>query len=208
MPRGEARQTFLFSATFPSEIQQLAREFLRNYVWIAVGRVGSTVENIKQQLFLATSDPNDKVKLLLGVLDHTNGRTLIFVQKKKTASWLCECLRNMYGITAEEIHGDRSQAQRENALKMFRDGHIRILVATDVAARGLDVPAVMHVIQFDMPLSAEDFDVYVHRIGRTGRAGMSGLASSFFVPGREVGEGNGKIASLLLQLLQENNQVS
>lgn len=207
MPRGDDRQTFLFSATFPSEIQQLAREFLRNYVWIAVGRVGSTVENIKQQVFLASSDPNDKIKLLLGILDQTDGRTLIFVQKKKTASWLCECLRNHYGVNAEEIHGDRSQAQRENALKMFRDGHIRILVATDVAARGLDVPAVMHVIQFDMPLSSEDFDVYVHRIGRTGRAGMPGLASSFFVPGREVGEGNGKIAPQLLQLFQENNQV-
>ena len=72
----------------------------------------------------------------------------------------------------------------------------------------MDVPAVMHVIQFDMPLSSEDFDVYVHRIGRTGRAGMSGLATSFFVPGREVGEGNGKIAQQLLRLLRENNQVS
>lgn len=207
MPRGEDRQTFLFSATFPSEIQALAREFLRNYVWIAVGRVGSTVDNIKQQVFQVSSDPNEKIKLLLDVLNQTDGRTLIFVQKKKTASWLCDCLRNGYGVTAEEIHGDRSQAQRENALKMFRDGHIRILVATDVAARGLDVPAVTHVIQFDMPLSPEDFDVYVHRIGRTGRAGMPGLASSFFVPGREIGEGNGKIATLLYQLLQENNQV-
>jgi ATP-dependent RNA helicase DDX3X len=207
MPRGEDRQTFMFSATFPSEIQTLAREFLRNYVWIAVGRVGSTVENIKQQVLLSSSDPNEKIKLLMGVLDQTNGRTLVFVQKRKTASWLCETLRNIYGISVEEIHGDRSQAQRENALRLFRDGNIRILVATDVAARGLDVPAVMHVVQFDMPLSAEDFDVYVHRIGRTGRAGMSGLATSFFVPGREVGEGNGKIAPQLLRLLQENNQV-
>ncbi len=207
MPRGEDRQTFLFSATFPSEIQALARDFLRNYVWIAVGRVGSTVENIKQQVLLASADPNEKMKLLMSVLGHTDGRTLIFVQKKRTASWLCDCLRNAYGVTAEEIHGDRSQAQRENALKLFRDGHVRILVASDVAARGLDVPLVTHVIQFDMPLSAEDFDVYVHRIGRTGRAGMSGLATSFFVPGREVGEGNGKIAPLLFQLLKENNQV-
>lgn len=207
MPRGEDRQTFLFSATFPNEIQTLAREFLRNYVWIAVGRVGSTVENIKQQVLLASADPNEKIKLLLSVLGHTDGRTLIFVQKKKTASWLCDCLRNGYGVSVEEIHGDRSQAQRENALKLFRDGQIRILVATDVAARGLDVPAVTHVIQFDMPLSAEDFDVYVHRIGRTGRAGQSGLATSFFVPGREVGEGNGKIAPLLYHLLKENNQV-
>jgi ATP-dependent RNA helicase DDX3X len=207
MPQGEERQTFMFSATFPTEIQSLAREFLRNYVWIAVGRVGSTVENIKQQIYLASADPQEKIKLLLSVLDHTDGRTLIFVQKKKTATWLCEMLKSNFGISVEEIHGDRSQSQRENALKCFRDGMIRILVATDVAARGLDVPAVTHVIQYDMPISNDDFDVYIHRIGRTGRAGMSGLASSFFVPGREIGEGNGKITSQLLRVLKENNQV-
>jgi ATP-dependent RNA helicase DDX3X len=207
MPRGENRQTFMFSATFPNEIQALAREFLQNYVWIAVGRVGSTVENIKQQVLLSSPDPSEKVQLLLNVLEQTEGRTLIFVQKKRTASWLCDTLRNRFQVSAEEIHGDRSQAQRENALKLFRDGHIRILVATDVAARGLDVPLVTHVIQFDMPLSPEDFDVYVHRIGRTGRAGQSGLATSFFVPGRDIGEGNGKIAPHLLRLLKENSQV-
>ena len=130
MPGGENRQTFMFSATFPPEIQTLAREFLRNYVWIAVGRVGSTVENIKQQVLLASADPQEKIKLLMSVLDQTDGRTLIFVQKRKTASWLCDTLRNMFGIAAEEIHGDRSQAQRESALKAFRDGNIRILVAT------------------------------------------------------------------------------
>lgn len=197
----------MFSATFPSEIQALAKEFLRDYVWIAVGRVGSTVDNIKQQVLLTSADANEKIQLLLSVLDQTSGRTLIFVQKRRTASWLCECLRNSYGVAVEEIHGDRSQSQREHALKLFRDGSIRILVATDVAARGLDVPAVTHVVQFDMPISPEDFDVYVHRIGRTGRAGMAGLATSFFVPGREVGEGNGKIAPQLLQLLRENRQV-
>lgn len=207
MPRGDERQTFMFSATFPNEIQTLAREFLRNYVWIAVGRVGSTVENIKQQVLCATPDPMKKLELLTSVLGQSDGRTLIFVQKKKTATWLCECLRSMYRVSAEEIHGDRTQAQREHALKMFRDGNIHILVATDVAARGLDVPQVMHVIQFDLPLSSEDFDCYVHRIGRTGRAGMPGLATSFFVPGREAGEGNGRIAQQLLTLLQENNQV-
>lgn len=206
MPRGDLRQTFMFSATFPSEIQKLARDFLRNYVWIAVGRVGSTVENIRQQLMLATSDPHKKMELLIQALGHSDGRTLIFVQKKKTATWLCDCLRSMYGVAAEEIHGDRSQSQREYALRMFRDGNIRILVATDVAARGLDVPQVTHVIQFDMPISSDDFDVYVHRIGRTGRAGQAGLATSFFVPGKEAGEGNGSIAQKLMTLLVENNQ--
>lgn len=206
MPRGDNRQTFMFSATFPSEIQKLARDFLRNYVWIAVGRVGSTVENIRQQVLMASADPNKKLELLMTALGHSDGRTLVFVQKKKTATWLVECLRSHYNVTAEEIHGDRSQSQREYALRMFRDGNIRILVATDVAARGLDVPQVMHVVQFDMPLSAEDFDVYVHRIGRTGRAGMTGLATCLFVPGKETGEGNGRIAPQLLTLLQENNQ--
>lgn len=197
----------MFSATFPAEIQTLAREFLRAYVWIGVGRVGSTVYNIKQNILLATSNPQDKLKLLLGAIQETEGRTLIFVQKRLTATWLCQTLNHSYGISADEIHGDRTQAQREHALRNFRDGYTRILVATDVAARGLDVPAVTHVIQFDMPQSSEDFDGYVHRIGRTGRAGHSGVATSFFVPGREVGEGNGKIAAQLLRALQENKQV-
>ena len=141
MPPKENRQTFLFSATFPIPIQTLAKEFLREYVWIGVGRVGSTVENIKQQILLATSDPYDKMRLLVPCLEQTSGRTLIFVQKKKTATWLCEYLNKQCRISAEEIHGDRTQTQRENALRQFRDGNVRILVATDVAARGLDVPA-------------------------------------------------------------------
>lgn len=207
MPSRENRQTFMFSATFPPEIQTLAREFLRSYVWVGVGRVGSTVENIKQNIVLASSNPNDKMRLLIDAINSTEGRTLVFVQKRMTATWLCQTLNMTYRINADEIHGDRTQSQREHALRNFRDGYTRILVATDVAARGLDVPAVTHVIQFDMPQSAEDFDVYVHRIGRTGRAGKSGVATSFYVPGREVGEGNGKIASLILRLLQENKQV-
>ena len=91
-------------------------------------------------------------------------------------------------------------------MKNFRNGTIKVLIATDVAARGLDIPAVTHVIQFDMPISADDFDTYVHRIGRTGRAGSSGMATAFFVPGKETGEGNGKIAQQILNLLEENHQ--
>lgn len=206
MPSKDTRQTFLFSATFPDEIQSLAREFLRDYVWIGVGRVGSTVENIEQRLMEASSDPNVKLNMLLAAINEIDGRTLVFVQKKRTAAWVCQCLQQ-YGVPAEEIHGDRTQMQREHALRQFREGRTRVLVATDVAARGLDVPAVTHVIQFDMPISTEDFDTYVHRIGRTGRAGKSGVATSFYVAGRETGEGNGKIAQLILRLLQENNQV-
>ena len=207
MPSKDTRQTFLFSATFPDEIQSLAREFLRDYVWIGVGRVGSTVENIEQRLLEASSDPNQKMNMLLAAINEIEGRTLVFVQKKRTAAWVCQCLQQ-FGVASEEIHGDRTQMQREHALRQFREGRTRVLVATDVAARGLDVPAVTHVIQFDMPISSEDFDTYVHRIGRTGRAGKSGVATSFYVPGRETGEGNGKIAQLIMRLLQENNQVS
>ncbi len=205
MPVNEERQTLLFSATFPSEIQQLAKEFLRNYVWIGVGRVGSTVEKIKQVILPATNDQNMKLQLLIDSISKTQGRTLVFVQRKKTAALISHALFNIYNVSAEEIHGDRSQLQRETALKNFRKGITRVLVATDVAARGLDIPYVTHVIQFDMPVSPEDFDVYIHRIGRTGRAGHEGLATSFFVPGKK--EGNGKIAEILIKTLKETNQV-
>jgi ATP-dependent RNA helicase DDX3X len=207
MPDKSLRQTFLFSATFPTEIQTLAREFLREYVWIGVGRVGSTVDNIKQNILLSSSDPGLKLQLLSEAIHLTDGRTLVFVQRKKTATWVCNFLTRQLNVAAEEIHGDRTQQQRENALRLFRDGRVRILVATDVAARGLDIPEVLHVIQFDLPISSEDFDTYVHRMGRTGRLGKQGLATAFFVPGRETGEGNGKIAPLIFRLLRETQQV-
>ena len=206
MPSKEFRQTFLFSATFPDTIKELAKNFLRDsYIFISVGRVGSTVKNIHQRLLECSSDQNMKIKLLINTLKDVEGRTLIFVQKKKTASWVNSFLHN-YGIKSEEIHGNCTQLQRENSLRNFKNGNNLILIATDVAARGLDVPSVTHVIQFDMPMSSEDFDTYVHRIGRTGRAGKKGVATSFYVPGRG-GEGNGGIAAQLLELMTENSQV-
>lgn len=205
MPGKERRHTFMFSATFASEIQILAKEFLREYVWVTVGRVGSTVENITQRLVLASADKTLKLQLLIEAIGSTSGRTLVFVQMKRMAAYVCAILNNSCGVSAEEIHGDRSQAQREAALRAFRSGAARVLVATDVAARGLDIPSVMHVIQFDLPASPEEFDTYVHRIGRTGRAGSKGLATSFYVPGRES-EGNARIAPMILRLLQENQQ--
>ena len=207
MPNKEERQTILFSATFADEIQKLAEEFLRTYVWIGVGRTGSTVENITQKLELAKPDFEGKMAMLVPAIQATAGSTLVFVQQRKTASFVREWLQENTDIVVEEIHGLRSQAQREGALRSFRDGNIRVLVATDVAARGLDIPDVTHVIQFDLPYSIEDFDVYIHRIGRTGRAGNSGLATSFYTPGKEAGVGNGKIAPLIMRLLKENQQV-
>ena len=153
----DGRQTAMFSATFPDKIQLLASEFLRgSYTWIAVGRVGSTTDSITQVILEATSDKRHKLKLVVKAVESgPKGRTLIFVQKKKTATWLKKQLSkggpegwdfSFDPIEAVEIHGDRSQSQREAALARFRSGECRILVATDVAARGLDIGGVEHVM--------------------------------------------------------------
>ena len=186
----ENRQTLLFSATFPPKIQTMAAEFLRTYTWIAVGRVGSTTDTITQVLVKASPDKQQKLKLVVEALQKgPTGRTLIFVQKKRTATWVKNLLckggpsdgnasERFTPIPAEDIHGDRTQPQREAALAAFRSGACRVLVATDVAARGLDIGGVEHVINMDLPTAVDDFDSYVHRIGRTGRAGHTGLATS------------------------------
>jgi len=212
--KGDGRKTLMFSATFPSEIQLLAREFLRpSYTWIAVGRVGSTNDSITQILVQAKSDKRRKLRLVMdAIVDGPKGRTLIFVQKKRSATWLKKMLgkggpgddtsfQHFKPIRAVEIHGDRSQSQREAALKSFRSGECKILVATDVAARGLDISGIEHVINMDLPTSTKDFDSYVHRIGRTGRAGHIGLATSLYVPGKELKVGNGPIAKMMVEQL-------
>jgi ATP-dependent RNA helicase DDX3X len=213
------RQTLMFSATFPAPIQKLAGEFMRPYVWIAVGRVGSTTDSITQVIVKATSEKKHKLKLVVEAIEKgPNGRTLVFVQKKRTATWLKKQLMmggavgdtkkedHFQPIAAQDIHGDRSQSQREKALAAFREGTTcTVLVATDVAARGLDISGVEHVINMDLPVAKDDFDSYVHRIGRTGRAGHVGLATSLFVPG-DAPAGNGKIAGVLVSQLREAKQ--
>jgi len=211
MPPPQRRRTFMFSATFPPNIQKLAGSFMQNYIWIGVGRVGSTVSSIEQRLLLATNNKRDKLDLLHQVLfkkDSHCPRTLVFVKKKSTARWVAKQIRNdsRFKTTSSEIHGDRSQSQRESALQAFRDGDIRVLVATDVAARGLDINNVEHVVNFDLGSTPDDFDSYVHRIGRTGRAGNTGLATSFYVPGNDPKAGSGRIAGSLLRLLRESKQ--
>jgi len=188
MPKTGDRQTLMFSATFPKEIQMLARDFLENYIFLAVGRVGSTSENITQKIVWV--EEHDKRSFLLDLLNAaglnkfvpselgsaSEQLTLVFVETKRGADALEEFLyRDGYPVTS--IHGDRSQREREDALKRFRSGKTPILVATAVAARGLDIPHVKHVINFDLPSDVEE---YVHRIGRTGRMGNLGLATSFF----------------------------
>ncbi|CAL8170075.1 unnamed protein product [Prunus armeniaca] len=202
MPPPGLRQTMLFSATFPKEIQRLASDFLSNYIFLAVGRVGSSTDLIVQRVeFVHESDKRSHLMDLLHA-QRENGvhgkqsLTLVFVETKKGADalehWLC-----MNGFPATTIHGDRTQQEREQALRSFKSGNTPILVATDVAARGLDIPHVAHVVNFDLP---NDIDDYVHRIGRTGRAGKSGLATAFF------NENNLSMAKPLADLMQEANQ--
>ncbi|MBA0861259.1 hypothetical protein Goshw_026174 [Gossypium schwendimanii] len=214
MPNRGVRQTMLFSATFPREIQRLASDFLSNHIFLAVGRVGSSTDLIVQRVeYVLESDKRSHLMDLLHA-QRENGNhgkvirdylvsltlqlalTLVFVETKKGADslehWLC-----MNGFPSTTIHGDRTQQERELALRSFKSGKTPILVATDVAARGLDIPHVAHVVNFDLP---NDIDDYVHRIGRTGRAGKTGLATAFF------NESNLSLARPLAELMQEASQ--
>ena len=211
MPSKGQRRTLMFSATFPKEIQMLARDFLENYVFLAVGRVGSASANVTQTVVWV--EEGDKRSFLLDLLDasglnqsNVDGKsidntfetvvmcrflisffvvvvvvvdvdadvpaqlTLVFVETKRGADSLEYFLADS-GYSVSSIHGDRTQREREEALKLFRSGRTPILVATAVAARGLDIPHVKHVINFDLPSDVEE---YVHRIGRTGRMGNLG----------------------------------
>ncbi|GER47007.1 ATP-dependent RNA helicase ded1 [Striga asiatica] len=202
MPPPGSRQTMLFSATFPDEIRRLASDFLTNYIFLAAGKVGSSTDLIAQRVEFV--DETNKRDFLVDILrcqktnsaPAKNALTLVFVETKKGADAL-EYFLSTKRFSATAIHGDKIQMEREHALKSFRSGRTPILVATDVAARGLDIPHVAHVINFDFPRSIED---YVHRIGRTGRAGKSGLATAFF------SEKNIPLAKPLVNLMREAKQ--
>jgi len=169
-----------------------------------VGRVGSTTDNITQRFEFV--EQGDKLSVLLDLLtakkgqdvkkEGSNDLTLIFVETKRDADILEEELTHQ-AFLATSIHGDRSQPERQEALRSFKAGRTPYLVATDVASRGLDIPDVTHVVNYDCP---SDFDSYVHRIGRTGRAGRTGTATAFLTPR------DGRIAQQLLTLLEEANQ--
>merc|ERR1719203_120179 len=188
------RRMLMYSATFPDEIQNLAQDFLHDYIFLAVGRVGSTTALITQQLkYVESAHKTDE---LLDLIPTLKGKTLVFTATKRTADSIEGILcRNQY--SAITIHGDKTQEQREYALKQFRSGECNIMVATDVAARGLDIPDVQFVVQYDLPGNIDD---YVHRIGRTGRRGNVGTALSF------TNESNRPIFDELLKLLQEAKQ--
>ena len=168
------RQTLLFSATMPKAIAALAGQYLSDPVNVAVTPAATTVDRIEQSVVFVPTER--KRELLAGMLrDPAFGRVLVFTRTKHGADRVARHLGDS-GVVAAAIHGNKSQPQRERALAAFRAGHARVLVATDIAARGIDVDGISHVVNFDLPNVPED---YVHRIGRTARAGACGTAIAF-----------------------------
>jgi ATP-dependent RNA helicase RhlE len=168
------KQTMLFSATMPEEINKISKDLLHNPVRAEVAHSASVVDAIEQDLFFV--EKPQKIDLLVRVLnEQTEDRVLVFSRTKHGADKIARAL-NKCKIGCEAIHGNKSQNARQTALKNFKSGKTRIIVATDIAARGLDIQDLGLVINYDLPDVAE---TYVHRIGRTGRAGNSGLAFTF-----------------------------
>jgi ATP-dependent RNA helicase RhlE len=172
----KVRQTLLFSATIGGEVGDFARAHLKDPVRAEVARSGTTAARAEQQVFLAGQ--HEKLALLLALLERDEVSTLVFTRTKRRADKIAKGL-DRAGHKVARIHADRSQAQRRMALEGFRDGQYRVLVATDIAARGIDVAEIGHVVNFDLPHVPED---YVHRVGRTARAAASGRASTFTAP--------------------------
>ena len=170
------RQTLCYSATLEGTVKEVARKYLNNPTRVEIGSVLKPAENVELRTFEVEQDK--KQELLEHLLGSEKGSFLVFVRTKHGADRVARRLSRS-GWSATQIHGDRSQQQRNAALRSFSEGHHRVLVATDVAARGIDVANVAHVVNFDMPKVAEDF---VHRVGRTGRASAHGIASTFAGP--------------------------
>ena len=168
------RQSLLFSATMPRDVARLASDFLRDPVRVAVTPQATPVERIRQSVFHVPS--GDKQRLLTEILDDPAlSRVLVFARTKHRANRVATQLEKG-GVAADAIHGNKSQGARQRALERFRRGEARVLVATDIAARGIDIDDISHVINFELPNTPES---YVHRIGRTARAGADGIAYSF-----------------------------
>ena len=175
------RQTMLFSATMPKSISLLANDFMKMPIKIEIAPQGTLAENIEQELFIVLK--SNKMRLLSSVLQqHKNSKILIFSRTKHGAKRIARNIRSM-GYSATEIHSNRSQAQRKLSLEGFTRNKFQVMVATDIAARGIDVRDIALVINFDLPNNSGD---YVHRIGRTGRAGSHGKAISFVTPSEKA----------------------
>lgn len=192
------RQTLLFSATLPPNIMELAARYLRNPQRVTIEKTPEEAPRIQHTVVETSQD--EKNEVLLDQLNARAGRILIFARTKHRTDRLAKFLQK-YGHSVARIHGDRTQSQREAALAGFRSGQYRILVATDIAARGIDVPHIAHVINYDLPQSPED---YVHRIGRTARAGASGEAICLLVPDDRIQWR--RIARLHLQGVQKGSE--
>ncbi len=189
------RQTMLFSATMPADIVRIASAYMRTPVRTEIARPGTAAEKVAHELFIV--EKHDKIRLLERLLNEYRGTVLVFSRTKFGAKKICSVLRHI-GIAVAEIHSNRSLAQRREALEGFKSGKYRVLIATDIAARGIDVVGIELVVNFDIPDNPED---YVHRIGRTGRAGLSGRAISFASAdqGQEVREIE-KLARIMLPI--------
>ncbi len=169
-------QTLLFSATLPNNILRISEKYLNNPERVAVGSLSTPIEKIKQETFQISQDK--KYNELINQLVERRGSILVFVKTKHGADKIVKRLK-YDGHSADAIHGNLRQSKRERVINNFRNGKSRILIATDVAARGLDIPLIEHVINYDLPQVPED---YIHRIGRTGRAGKEGSALTFLTP--------------------------
>ncbi|KRA42572.1 DEAD/DEAH box helicase [Devosia sp. Root635] len=189
------RQTMLFSATMDGQIEKLTKKFLKEPVHVQVSRAASTADTIDQKLIKVSSKPEDKRAALRDRIRAADGLTnaIIFCNRKRDVATLARSLER-HGFSAGALHGDMDQKSRMETLDAFKNNRLTLLVASDVAARGLDIPAVSHVFNFDVPVHAED---YVHRIGRTGRAGRSGVAYTLVAPA------DGKHLEAILKLTQK-----
>lgn len=170
------RQTMLFSATMPAAIMRMVNMYMKLPVHVEIAPSGTTAEHVTQELYIVKREA--KISLLNKILGQYHGSVLLFIRTKHSARRITREIREM-GHRVSEIHSDKSLGQRREALEGFKSGRYRILVATDIAARGIDVTRIELVINYDLP---EDVENYVHRIGRTGRAGCKGRAISFATP--------------------------
>jgi len=191
------RQMLMFSATWPREVESLARQFLNNSrLVVKVGDENKACERVTQKVQIVQKF--QKPQVLMNVLaQHPTDKIIVFTATKRMADMLSRDLRRA-GLRSDAIHGDKDQRQRESTLASFKQGYVNILVATDVASRGIDVKDLTLVVNFDFPNNVDD---YIHRVGRTGRAGKFGTAISFFDMKQD-----GKNAKKLVALLRKNQQ--
>lgn len=196
----EDRNTLMFSATFPSAVQELGKELLKDdYLFASIGIVGGAATSVTQTMIACEkSEKFDKLKEILEPVKTKNERTLVFVETKRQTDYLASKLCQLE-YPATSIHGDRNQSCREEALRDFKSGKAPILISTNVAARGIDIPDVAHVVNFELP---NEIDEYVHRIGRTGRCGHKGKATSFYDEDKDA-----EVKDALIKIFADAQQV-